>query len=200
MSTVPTGEVHEDFRTLKEEVERETQEVEKLSPRGRSSLLCSLSKLLGKKKELQDLELTVRPRWKGGGCRQKAFGRRACGWRSRCGAGRSGRSGQWPGSPRVVKCLPHPTRRLPGATAPCAPLEKGKPVQIPPKHMLPLDEQKAGRGPAGPSLEGGSTSPFSTPRHSNQGTQESNPFQDLIAWKRNEEMEFPSWLSRNKPN
>uniref|UniRef100_A0A8D1TP83 Gasdermin A n=1 Tax=Sus scrofa TaxID=9823 RepID=A0A8D1TP83_PIG len=55
----PGGEVHEDFRTLKEEVERETQEVEKLSPRGRSSLLCSLSKLLGKKKELQDLELTL---------------------------------------------------------------------------------------------------------------------------------------------
>uniref|UniRef100_A0A4X1UB09 Gasdermin A n=1 Tax=Sus scrofa TaxID=9823 RepID=A0A4X1UB09_PIG len=53
------GEVHEDFRTLKEEVERETREVEKLSPRGRSSLLCSLSKLLGKKKELQDLELTL---------------------------------------------------------------------------------------------------------------------------------------------
>ncbi|XP_077020615.1 gasdermin-A [Tamandua tetradactyla] len=54
-----TGEVHEDFRTLKEEVQREAQEMEKLSQVGRRSLLCSLSKLLGKKKELQDLELTL---------------------------------------------------------------------------------------------------------------------------------------------
>ncbi|XP_057570524.1 gasdermin-A isoform X2 [Hippopotamus amphibius kiboko] len=53
------GEVHKDFRTLKEEVQRETQEVEKLSPEGKSSLLSSLSKLLGKKKELEDLELTL---------------------------------------------------------------------------------------------------------------------------------------------
>uniref|UniRef100_A0A452EQA9 Gasdermin A n=1 Tax=Capra hircus TaxID=9925 RepID=A0A452EQA9_CAPHI len=53
------GAVHEDFRTLKEEVQRETWEVEKLSPEGKSSLLSSLSKLLGKKKELQDLELTL---------------------------------------------------------------------------------------------------------------------------------------------
>uniref|UniRef100_A0A8C0W9W8 Gasdermin-A n=1 Tax=Castor canadensis TaxID=51338 RepID=A0A8C0W9W8_CASCN len=52
-------EVHEDFRTLKEEVQRETQEVEKLSRAGQSSLLNSLSKLLGKKKDLQDLELTL---------------------------------------------------------------------------------------------------------------------------------------------
>uniref|UniRef100_A0A5F9CNA7 Gasdermin A n=1 Tax=Oryctolagus cuniculus TaxID=9986 RepID=A0A5F9CNA7_RABIT len=55
----PGGEAHEDFRTLKEEVQRETHEVEKLSRRGQSSLLSSLSKLLGKKKELQDLELTL---------------------------------------------------------------------------------------------------------------------------------------------
>ncbi|XP_058139218.1 gasdermin-A [Dasypus novemcinctus] len=54
-----TGEVHEDFRTLKEEVQRETQEVEKVSQAGKRSLLSSLSKLLGKKKELQDLELTL---------------------------------------------------------------------------------------------------------------------------------------------
>lgn len=54
--------MHEDFKTLKEEVQRETQEVEKLSPVGRSSLLASLSHLLGKKKELQDLEQTVRAR------------------------------------------------------------------------------------------------------------------------------------------
>ncbi|KAM9046217.1 LOW QUALITY PROTEIN: gasdermin-A [Megaptera novaeangliae] len=51
-------EVHEDFRTLKEEVQRETREVEKLSPEGKSSL-SSLSKLLGKEKELEDLELTL---------------------------------------------------------------------------------------------------------------------------------------------
>ncbi|XP_040353356.1 gasdermin-A isoform X1 [Herpailurus yagouaroundi] len=49
----------EDFKTLKEEVQREIQEVERLSQVGQSSLLTSLSKLLGKKKELQDLELTL---------------------------------------------------------------------------------------------------------------------------------------------
>ncbi|XP_054171769.1 gasdermin-A isoform X3 [Homo sapiens] len=53
------GDVHEGFRTLKEEVQRETQQVEKLSRVGQSSLLSSLSKLLGKKKELQDLELAL---------------------------------------------------------------------------------------------------------------------------------------------
>ncbi|XP_043440270.1 gasdermin-A isoform X2 [Prionailurus bengalensis] len=53
------GEEHEDFKTLKEEVQREIQEVERLSQVGQSSLLTSLSKLLGKKKELQDLELTL---------------------------------------------------------------------------------------------------------------------------------------------
>ncbi|XP_028611016.1 gasdermin-A isoform X3 [Grammomys surdaster] len=57
--TVSLGEMHEDFKTLKEEVQRETQEVEKLSPVGRSSLLTSLRHLLGKKKELQDLEQTL---------------------------------------------------------------------------------------------------------------------------------------------
>lgn len=49
-------EMREDFQTLKDEVQWETHEVEKLSPVGRSSLLTSLSHLLGKKKELQDLE------------------------------------------------------------------------------------------------------------------------------------------------
>ncbi|KAL2765121.1 gasdermin-A [Daubentonia madagascariensis] len=53
------GDIHEGFKTLKEEVQRETQEVEKLSRVGQSSLLSSLSKLLGKKKELQGLELEV---------------------------------------------------------------------------------------------------------------------------------------------
>lgn len=62
--TVCIGEVHEDFRTLKEEIQRETQEVEKLSHLGQSSLLTSLSKLLGNRKELQDLELTVRSQGK----------------------------------------------------------------------------------------------------------------------------------------
>ncbi|XP_038184250.1 gasdermin-A isoform X1 [Arvicola amphibius] len=57
--TVPLGEMHDDFETLKEEVQRETQEVEKLSKVGQSSLLTSLSNLLGKKKELQDLEQTL---------------------------------------------------------------------------------------------------------------------------------------------
>lgn len=65
--TVPTGEAHEDFRTLKEEIHREIQEVEKLSRVGQRSLLTSLSKLLGKKKELQDLELTVRSSGRRGG-------------------------------------------------------------------------------------------------------------------------------------
>uniref|UniRef100_G1QL91 Gasdermin A n=1 Tax=Nomascus leucogenys TaxID=61853 RepID=G1QL91_NOMLE len=71
MQTFPPGEksgeekvihkwdVHEGFRALKEEVQRETQQVEKLSRVGQSSLLSSLSKLLGKKKELQDLELAL---------------------------------------------------------------------------------------------------------------------------------------------
>ncbi|KAL6045784.1 hypothetical protein STEG23_014697 [Scotinomys teguina] len=69
MQTFPPGEkpgeekfireMHEDFKTLKEEVQRETQEVEKLSQVGQSSLLTSLSNLLGKKKELQDLEQTL---------------------------------------------------------------------------------------------------------------------------------------------
>eukprot|EP00069_Balaena_mysticetus_P021247 bmy_13547T0 len=54
-----TWEVHKDFRTLKEEFQRETREVEKLSPERKSSLFSSLSKLLGKKKELEDLELTL---------------------------------------------------------------------------------------------------------------------------------------------
>ncbi|XP_027423431.1 gasdermin-A [Zalophus californianus] len=59
MFTVSIEEEHEDFKTLKEEVQREIQEVKKLSRVGQSSLLTSLSKLLGKKKELQDLELTL---------------------------------------------------------------------------------------------------------------------------------------------
>lgn len=67
--TVPTGEIHEDFKTLKEEIRQEAQEVEKLSHVGQRSLFTALSKLLGKKKELQDLEHTVRSQGKGGGGR-----------------------------------------------------------------------------------------------------------------------------------
>ncbi|XP_053425179.1 gasdermin-A isoform X2 [Nycticebus coucang] len=68
MQTFPPGEkpeekfirgVHEGFKTLKEEVQRETHEVEKLNRVGQSSLLSSLTRLLGKKKELQDLELEL---------------------------------------------------------------------------------------------------------------------------------------------
>ncbi|XP_004707501.1 gasdermin-A [Echinops telfairi] len=55
-----SGEEHENFKTLKEEVQRETQVIEKLSPAGQSSLLSSLGKLLGKIKDLQDLELALR--------------------------------------------------------------------------------------------------------------------------------------------
>lgn len=79
MFTVPIGDIHKDFRTLKEEVQRETQEVEKLSQVGRSSLLTSLSKLLGKKKELQDLELTVRPSGRLRGMEKAGFGGGVCG-------------------------------------------------------------------------------------------------------------------------
>nr|XP_017497970.2 gasdermin-A [Manis javanica] len=53
------GEAPTDFMTLQEEVQRETLEVEKLSRVGQSSLLTCLSKLLGKKKELQDVELSL---------------------------------------------------------------------------------------------------------------------------------------------
>ena len=100
--------------TLKEEVQRETQEVEKLSPEGKSSLLSSLSKLLGKKKELQDLELTVRTQGKGRRCRRTC---RRCSWwgipqiwQKMVGAGKKSR--QWMPSPRLVKC---PPPRLPGS-------------------------------------------------------------------------------------
>ncbi|EHB12035.1 Gasdermin-A1, partial [Heterocephalus glaber] len=58
-SRVPIGEVHEDFKTLKEEVQRETREVGRLSQVGQGSLLSSLCNLLGKKKELQDLEFEL---------------------------------------------------------------------------------------------------------------------------------------------
>lgn len=76
------GEMHEDFKTLKEEVQRETQEVEKLSQVGQSSLLTSLSNLLGKKKELQDLEQTVRSHWENRKCGRRYVWEVVdhCGW------------------------------------------------------------------------------------------------------------------------
>lgn len=107
--TVPTGEMHEDFKTLKEEIQRETQEVEKLSHVGQSSLLAALSKLLGKKKELQDLEVTVRSPW-------KCVGERGWekGFRCRCSSGEGGltlaEGDQGPGDvtadafPKLARC------------------------------------------------------------------------------------------------
>lgn len=90
--TVPTGEMHEDFKTLKEEIQRETQEVEKLSHVGQSSLLTALSKLLGKKKELQDLELTVRSQWKWAGVGGRRGGREKGGFWCSCRWGGRGGS------------------------------------------------------------------------------------------------------------
>ncbi|XP_074080104.1 gasdermin-A-like isoform X2 [Macrotis lagotis] len=53
-----SSEVPEDFGSLKKEVQNEAQEVNKLSKEGQVSLLKSLRSLLGKKQDLQDLELT----------------------------------------------------------------------------------------------------------------------------------------------
>lgn len=107
--TVPLGEMHEDFKTLKEEVQRETQEVEKLSPEGQSSLLTSLSNLLGKKKELQDLEQTVRHlgNWKCGGRRVWVIvdGEERRRWHRvarDCGTNSRYLSQGWPSVPRLL--------------------------------------------------------------------------------------------------
>ncbi|XP_036613637.1 gasdermin-A [Trichosurus vulpecula] len=53
-----TAEVPESFGSLKKEVQSEAQEVDKLSREGQASLLKSLRSLLGKKQDLQDLELS----------------------------------------------------------------------------------------------------------------------------------------------
>ncbi|XP_068930355.1 gasdermin-A isoform X3 [Petaurus breviceps papuanus] len=53
-----SSEVPEDFGSLKKEVQSEAQQVEKLSREGQASLLKSLRNLLGKKQDLQDLELS----------------------------------------------------------------------------------------------------------------------------------------------
>lgn len=153
--TVPTGEVHEDFRTLKEEIQRETQEVERLSRAGQRSLLTSLSKLLGKKKELQDLELTVRPQRKEGRGRGRRGGRKGSG---------SGLCGpcSWRGSDTGRKsvaralgngCLPQgwPSAPPPApgcqATPPLVPPEKGPPCSLPQGRWTEGDN-----GPTRPSL------------------------------------------------
>lgn len=121
MFTVSTGEEHEDFKTLKEEVQREIQEVKKLNQAGQNSLLTCLSKLLGKKKELQDLELTVRSQRKVAGgwvCVGVTTGRGqdrtevVSGWENQV----------WVSSLRLARCPPHPH---PAATALIMPLEKG---------------------------------------------------------------------------
>lgn len=85
--TVPLGEMHDDFKTLKEEVQRETREIEKLSQVGRSSLLTSLRHLLGKKKELQDLEQTVRHRNTGSTGKGSLGGGSHCRWEEGTGNG-----------------------------------------------------------------------------------------------------------------
>lgn len=127
--TVPIGEMHEDFETLKEEIQRETRALETLSRVGQSSLLTSLSKLLGKKGELQDLELTVRSPWKRGGCgRREVLGAGAAGGGSDMAEG-----GQWPGDstadafPKAGQVPP----RLPDHSYSLVPLEKGKQCRFP---------------------------------------------------------------------
>ncbi|XP_072502420.1 gasdermin-A-like isoform X2 [Notamacropus eugenii] len=59
LKTFPTeAEVPEDFGSLKKEVQSEVHQVDKLSREGQASLLKSLRSLLGKKQDLQDLELS----------------------------------------------------------------------------------------------------------------------------------------------
>ncbi|XP_068930354.1 gasdermin-A isoform X2 [Petaurus breviceps papuanus] len=58
IQTSDISEVPEDFGSLKKEVQSEAQQVEKLSREGQASLLKSLRNLLGKKQDLQDLELS----------------------------------------------------------------------------------------------------------------------------------------------
>ncbi|XP_020853179.1 gasdermin-A isoform X2 [Phascolarctos cinereus] len=58
IQTSDISEVPEDFGSLKKEVQSEAQEVDKLSKEGQASLLKSLRSLLGKKQDLQDLELS----------------------------------------------------------------------------------------------------------------------------------------------
>ena len=150
--------------------------MEKLSLEGKSSLLSSLSKLLGKKKELQDLELTVRTQGNGRRCREHGGGG-AVG-----GSHRPGR--RWPVARGVGSgCLLQgwSSAPLPGCQGRhCAlcPFGDGQTVQIP---RLPPDRQRWAAGQQNLLLEGGWTFPFQSPRLRDQGTQESNTFQDLIS-------------------
>lgn len=121
--------------------------MEKLSPEGKSSLLSSLSKLLGKKKELQDLELTVRTQGNGRRCR--GTWRWGSWWgipqtRQKMASGQRGR--QWMPSPRLVKC---PPPRLPGSPLHLVSLWRwanSADSQVPP------DRQRVGSRPAEPSF------------------------------------------------
>ncbi|XP_072502418.1 gasdermin-A-like isoform X1 [Notamacropus eugenii] len=58
IQTSDISEVPEDFGSLKKEVQSEVHQVDKLSREGQASLLKSLRSLLGKKQDLQDLELS----------------------------------------------------------------------------------------------------------------------------------------------
>lgn len=141
--------MHEDFKTLKEEVQRETQEVEKLSPVGQSSLLTSLSNLLGKKKELQDLEQTVRCHG-GNGKRGRKYERVVAG---PCG---------WGGELTVLQRLWSPWQilsqgwtslpRLLGHHRPLIPGERAS-VQRSQKAWAPSDGQRVATGQCRPLLD-----------------------------------------------
>lgn len=148
--TVPIGEAPTDFMTLQEEVQRETQEVEKLSRVGQSSLLTCLSKLLGKKKELQDVELSVRSQGRVGLGRREAFGVVCVGVTAGGHPDTDGK-GAGPGestacaSSRLATCLPGCSCSL-GASG------NGQTARVPPKHMLSPDGQRVGSRPVEPSL------------------------------------------------
>lgn len=150
--------------------------MEKLSPEGKSSLLSSLSKLLGKKKELQDLELTVRTQGNGRRCR--GTWRWGSWWgipqtRQKMASGQRGR--QWMPSPRLVKC---PPPRLPGSPLHLVSLWRWANSA---DSQVPLIDRGWAAGQQNLLLEGGLTFPFQSPRLRDQGTQESNTFQDLIS-------------------
>ena len=152
MFTIPIGEEHEDFKTLKEEVQREIQEVERLSQVGQSSLLTSLSKLLGKKKELQDLELTVR-------LQRKVAGRHV--WVSQLAGGVNNR---WmsPSSGWMSRCPPD----CQAATAPSFLWKRANDAD-----SLKA-RQRVGSRPAGPFLgKRTGTFPFQSPRLRDQEIQ-----------------------------
>lgn len=90
--------------------------------------------------------------------------------------------GQWPEGPAVdafskAGQVP-PSQAARVATAPCVPLEMGKQCRFP---GFPLINRGWAAGQQNLLLEGGLTFPFQSPRLRDQGTQESNTFQDLIS-------------------